>query len=423
MVTEPSRGVDDDRPVWSRRIRRERGAREWSQRDAVRAMQAHSSQTLASEETLLRNWKRWEAGEAKPDGYYQTLLAKTFGTVTAALFPPEADRGLDADILASTGLDTLEIVARLRRSDVSSATLDALRITAERLCSDYPHVASDQLRIEGHDWLRRIEDVLRHRPTLSQHRELLTIAGYLTLLVGCLEYDMNDKVSAHASRVAALSLGEEADNADVVGWAHEMRAWYSLTQGDYQGAIAAAELGEQAAPNHGVAVQLAAQKAKAWARIGDRRQVEVALDAGRRLLESLPQPENLDNHFVVDPAKFDFYAMDCYRRLGEDRLAETFAEVVLRSGTDFDGTERSPMRNAEARMTLGVVAARRGDLEEAVSRGTQALSGTRQSLPSLRLASRELAYLLKQKSAAAAETRVYLEQLRGLDRAGAVDRH
>ena len=80
------------------------------------------------------------------------------------------------------------------------------------------------------------------------------------------------------------------------------------------------------------------------------------------------------------------------------------------------------MRNAEARVTLGVVAARRGDLEEAVSRGTQALSGTRQSLPSLRLASRELAYLLQQKGSASAETRVYLDQLRGLDRAGAADR-
>ncbi|MEV8204371.1 hypothetical protein [Streptomyces sp. NPDC079189] len=37
----------------------------------------------------------------------------------------------------------------------------------------------------------------------------------------------------------------------------------------------------------------------------------------------MPYPENLDHHFVVDPAKFDFYAMDCYRLLGEDRFART----------------------------------------------------------------------------------------------------
>jgi transcriptional regulator with XRE-family HTH domain len=421
MITNLSRS-DDDRPPWAHRLREERSARGWSQREAVRAMRAHSSQQLPAEEAMIRSWKRWEAGDAKPDRVYQTLLAKTLGTVTAALFPSEASRVLDADVLAATGLDTLEIVARLRCSDLTSGTLEALRITTDRLCSDYPHVSSAELRRAGHDWLRRITALLDCRLTLSQHRELLTIAGYLTLLVGCLEYDMGDSPSADASRLAALSLGKEADNADVIGWAHEMRAWYSLTQGDYRGAIVASEMGQEAAPGHAVAVQLAAQKAKAWARIGDRRQAEVALDAGRRLLESLPQPENLDNHFVVDPAKFDFYAMDCYRSLGEDRLAETFAAEVLRVGTDFDGTERSPMRNAEARVTLGVVAARRGDLESAIHRGTQALAGTRRSLPSLAFASRELAYLLRQTYAEAPETTVYLEQLRGLATAGAADR-
>ena len=45
----------------------------------------------------------------------------------------------------------------------------------------------------------------------------------------------------------------------------------------------------------------------------------------------MPYPENLDHHFVVDPTKFDFYAMDCYRHLGEDRMAETLADDVIRS--------------------------------------------------------------------------------------------
>jgi hypothetical protein len=87
-------------------------------------------------------------------------------------------------------------------------------------------------------------------------------------------------------------------------------------------------------------VQLAAQEAKAWARLGDRRQTEVALDRGRRLLDSMPYPENLDHHFVIGPTKFDFYAMDCYRHLGDDRIAESLATEVIEAATDFDGTER-----------------------------------------------------------------------------------
>ena len=81
--------------------------------------------------------------------------------------------------------------------------------------------------------------------------------------------------------------------------------------------------------------------AKAWSRIGDRRQAEVALDQGRRLLESLPHPDNLDHHFVVDPAKYDFYAMDCYRLLGEDGLAEVYASEILTVGTDATRREQS----------------------------------------------------------------------------------
>lgn len=69
--------------------------------------------------------------------------------------------------------------------------------------------------------------------------------------------------------------------------------------------------GVEVTPHYSVAVQLFAQEAKGWARMGDRRQTEVALDKGRRLLDSLPYPENLDHHFVVDPMKFDYYAMDC----------------------------------------------------------------------------------------------------------------
>src|SRR5262249_49514583 len=152
------------------------------------------------------------------------------------------------------------------------------------------------------------------------------------------------------------------------------RAWFALTNGDMRGVIAASRAGADVAPNHGVAVQLAAQEAKAWARIGDRRQTEVALDRGRNLLDAQPYPERLDHHFVVDPAKFDFYAMDCYRLLGVDTLATTCADEVIRVGTAPDGTERSPMRISEANSTLGVIAGRDGDIDQAVTYGRQALS-------------------------------------------------
>ncbi|MFF1743076.1 hypothetical protein [Streptomyces mirabilis] len=96
----------------------------------------------------------------------------------------------------------------------------------------------------------------------------------------------------------------------------------------------------------------------------------------------------------------DFYAMDCYRLVGEDKLARTLAEEVLRAGTDFDGSERSLMRNAEARVTLGVTAAREGDLEQ-----------------SLIMTSRELAAEMKRRYASEPAAQDYLARLRDLGQA------
>jgi tetratricopeptide (TPR) repeat protein len=370
---------------------------------------------------MERMVKRWESGDTCPDEFYRPLIAKTLGTVTAAIWPAQGHRDSDAELISGVGMDTLEILTRLRSSSVDSATIEGLRITVDQLCSEYPHMPADQLLFEGRQWLRRITAMLDRHLTLAQHAEILSLAGWLAALIGCVEYDMTDRAAAEGTRRQALSLGDESGDVEVVAWAHEMHAWFALTRGDYRGVIAAAEAGHAVAPNSRAAVQLYAQKAKAWARIGDRRQVEVALDQGRALLERLPHPDNLDHHFAVDPAKWDFYSMDCYRLLGaassdssENRLAGNYAREVIRMGTDQSGIERSPMRNAEARITLGVVAARDGDLESALTYGERALSGDRRSIPSLLMVSRELGAIVLDRFSSDPDATAYLHHLREL---------
>src|SRR5215471_18045724 len=409
--------MTEDRPAWARRMTNEREARHWSQAEAVRALKAHATEgekIHADDASLLRQWKRWETGENKPGEFYQQLIARTFGTVTHAMFPVPSSRDSATDVVALTGMDTLELVSRLQRSDLDDASLSGLRVMADRLCSEYPFLPPGQLLTEGRAWLRRITQLQGKRLTLKQHREILVLAGWVALLLACVEYDTGKRQAADTTSQAALSLGTEAEHAEIPGWAHEIRAWINLTSGDYHGVIAAARAGLEAAPHHGVAVQLAAQEAKAWARIGDRRQTEVALDRGRRLLDVLPYPDNLDHHFVVDPTKFDFYAMDCYRHLAEDTMATTLASEVIQASTDFDGTERAPMRLAEARITLGVIAARQGDLEQAIHYGERALTAPRKSLPSLLMVSRDLTRVLNDQYPNEPETQGYLDQLHAL---------
>ncbi len=379
----------------------------------MRALRSRADRSLPDEPALLRTWKRWESGRHLPDEFYQPLIAKTFGTVTAALFPPSR-RTISAP--ATPPEDNLDVLARLRSSSVDQTAVEALRITTDRLCSDYRRLPAAELHAEGASWLRRITGLLDRRLTLAQHREVLTLAGWVALLVGCVEYDLGHRTRAEANRRAAFSLGQESEHTEIMAWAYEMQAWRALTSGDYPGVVRAAEAGRAMAPTHGVAIQLAAQQAKAWARLGERRHAESALESGRRQLEAMPRPENPDHHFVVDPGKFDFYAMDCYRLLGEDRLAEAYAQEVIRAGTDLDGTARTPMRIAEARLTFGVAAARRGDAAEAAHHGHHALSGARRSIPSLLMVAGELERILVQRHPTGPATQGFTAHLTELRR-------
>lgn len=398
---------------WARRIRRERDLRGWTQKECVRRLRFQTTRVLPDDDALLRQWKRWEGGQTRPNADYQKLVAALFNSVSGALFAAPRD---PHQVLSNAvaGSETTDLLARLQRSSVDTASLEALRLTADRLCSDYSFVSAHQLLVESRGWLTRVGDMMESRVTLAQHRELLSIGGLLALLVGCLEMDTGVGTRAEATRRSALTLGTEADDLSVVGWAHEMTAWFALTRGDYSGVLAAAEAGIAAAGERSVSVQLHAQEAKAWARIGDRARVEVALDRGRQLLEKLPAPTDVSHHFEVDPQKYDFYAMDTARLVGQDRMADGLADEVIAGSTDWTGRVVAPMRVSEALITKGVVAARAGDLDAAVGYGRQALEGDRQSIPSLVMVSRELGELLFAQYRGESEAEEYIEELRAL---------
>lgn len=319
----------------------------------------------------------------------------------------------DDVLIASTGMDTLELLRRVRASAVDSSTVDALNITVEQLCCDYAHADARELLATGKEWLGKMTDLLGNRLTLTQHREILDSAGMLALLVGCVEYDVGDPRAAEATRRMAMELGKESGNVGVVGWAQEMLAWFHLTAGNYRAVVPAAEAGTLAAPSHSVAVQLYGQQAKAYARMGMAKEVRESMEKGSALLNRLPYPDRPENHFVVDPDKWDFYAMDTYRIVGEDQLARRNAEEVIRRSVGPDGVILAPMRHTEAHLTLAVVAAREGDIEQATSLGVQALNNGRQSRPSLLMVASELEHELSTYGAdAGAEFRDAFGELR-----------
>ncbi|MVO84099.1 tetratricopeptide repeat protein [Streptomyces sp. p1417] len=306
----------------------------------------------------------------------------------------DVSRQVDPSTLLARGgaglWDVAELLRRAEMSDINSAALESIEQGIDQLARAYPYADADHLHERTRNGLQYVTKQLESRMTLRQHRELLVDAGWLFLLNACVQYDRGQSEAANLSKAAALRIGDEVGHGEIKAWAWEIEAWFALTQSRWQDMIDAVEAGHAADQTHSVGVQLYAHKARAAARMGDARLVRDSLDAGRARLDRLPRPDHPEHHFIIDPDKWDFYEMDAYRLLGDDERAAQHARSVIRISTGPDGTETSPMRAAEARLTLGVSAARTGDMEQAVGMGTVALEADRKSLPSLLLVANEL---------------------------------
>lgn len=83
----------------------------------------------------------WERGRNRPDEFYRPLIASMFGTVVESIFPskrfPLPRQTNDERLLSHSGMDTHELVQRIRRPSIDNTTLDALELTVEQLCCDY----------------------------------------------------------------------------------------------------------------------------------------------------------------------------------------------------------------------------------------------------------------------------------------------
>ncbi|MEU9197093.1 tetratricopeptide repeat protein [Streptomyces hundungensis] len=338
---------------------------------------------------------------------------------SATIYVPEDPSALLAQ--GGAGLwDVAELLRRTEMSSINSAALESIEQGIDQLARAYPYADADHLHQRTRTGLQYVTKQLEGRMTLRQHRELLVDAGWLFLLNACVQYDRGQREAANLSKTAALRIAEEAGHGEIKAWAWEIEAWFALTQCRWQDMLDAVEAGHIADQTHSVGVQLYAHKARAAARMGDSRLVRDSLDAGRARLDRLPRPDHPEHHFIIDPDKWDFYEMDAYRLLGDDERAAAHARSVIRLSAGPDGTETSPMRAAEARLTLGLSAARTGAIEEAVAMGGMALSADRKSLPSLLLIAHELDRELRCRYPREAASRDFHERVLGVARSATV---
>lgn len=203
---------------------------------------------------------RVERGKRPPNADLARALDQALGTggELAQIVAEAQSRRWDLD--QSRPWQTVELLQRMRAGAVTPGTAESIQAAAFELCCEYPVREAATLRRKAHGWLGEVTRLLHQPVGLATHKELLTAAGWLTLLTACLEYDMGMRVGAEATRLGALELGREGGNPEIVGWAYEMAAWFALTQSRYRDVLDAAETGQAAAPNGSAAVQLAGQR-------------------------------------------------------------------------------------------------------------------------------------------------------------------
>jgi tetratricopeptide (TPR) repeat protein len=374
--------------------------------DRINATPIGIKERLSCDEERIR---RWEAGEVSwPRTPYRLAITQLTGLAPDALgFSPNrrSENGLiQAEIVPGDALraeadlyGTMELAQQLQASDVGNGTLEALAEAVDLLCRAYPVVSAATLRDRTQKRLAQVNKLLGGRLTLDQHRELLVITGWLTALLGCVHYDLGEREEAETARRAAYEMGRQVGHGELMGWAHEMSAWFALVEGRYEDVVTAARTGQAVAGRSSAMVQLTLQEARGLARMGDRREADNALTKGAHILSGLPIPDHPDHHFVFDHSKWIFYAATAYTWLEDNDRAEEHARETIQMHTRPDGTSNAPMRVADAHIDLGIVHARRGDLDAAVEQGTAAFDIERKSLTDLVNRAGDLDRLLRQR--------------------------
>ncbi|MEV6770987.1 helix-turn-helix transcriptional regulator [Nocardia sp. NPDC051030] len=245
-----------------------------------------------------------------------------------------------------------EWIQRASASDIGGDTLERLELAVDDLASAYPTTPPGELLLRIRQHLGYAGRLMDSRKTLTQHRRLLVIVGWLSLLASTCHVDLGENSAAAARGHLAWKLADEAGHREIAAWCLETRAWQKLTGGEFTVAAELACAAQALAPEDGSAyIQATAQEGRALARLGDGQGTYKALRRVARLVSGLSIPDRPEHHFRYDPAKSNAYVATTLAWLG-DPAAESYARHVL---VDLSDTASArPRRIASANLDLGL---------------------------------------------------------------------
>jgi transcriptional regulator with XRE-family HTH domain len=257
------------------------------------------------------------------------------------------------DSAAADEIAALDLVRLAEASEVGTGTVERLELAVDELAIAYPSTPLGELHGRVRHYLSYVSRLLDARMTLAEHRRLLVVGGWLSLLAATTLIDLHRDHAAAAHLRTAAQLARESGHAEIGAWCLETQAWQVLTAGDYQRAADISQAAQRIAPKAGSAfIQATAQEGRAWARLGAAAETRAALSRVEALVSPLPIPERPEHHYRYDPPKAQVYVATTLSWLG-DKAAEGLARQVL-AAIEAPEARPRPRRAALARLDLAL---------------------------------------------------------------------
>ncbi|WP_328915735.1 MULTISPECIES: helix-turn-helix domain-containing protein [unclassified Streptomyces] len=329
---------------------------------------------------------RWESGETEPQSHQRRTLGRVLNLSAAQLESLlSAPRGASPAFIVEIGrstksnpedddeIESLELSRRATASDVGRETLFRLEVAFDELARKYPYSPPELLldRVRKHSgYISRLMDA---RKTLSEHRQLLVLGGWFSLLGATLHIDLNQEDAATARLRTATTLADHAGHAEIKAWCLETDAWRVLTDGNYLKAVELSIAAQSLAPRGtSVEVQATAQEGRARARLGQQAETYTAIGKVDILSSQLAPTDSPEHHYRYDPAKSVSYTATTLAWLG-DPAAEGHAREVIAQLSPSDDISRWPRRVASANIDLALSLVASDRMDEACNAAQRAI--------------------------------------------------
>ncbi|WP_432051706.1 helix-turn-helix domain-containing protein [Streptomyces xiamenensis] len=327
--------------------------------------------------------QRWEKGESDPQPWSRPAIVSLLDITPSQLddfLSSEVDSPtqqpqiiVGKDFLFDDEFEALELARRAQASDVGKETLLHLQRSFDRLASEYPISSPHELLDRVRQNLHYVSHLMDARKTLSEHRQLLVLGGWFSLLGATLHIDLQQDIAASARLESAMSLGRQAEHSEIQAWCYETEAWRVLTDGDYKKAAKLSQAAQYHAPiGSSVAIQSTAQEGRAQARIGLSKETYEAIDKVQKLSEGLKISKNPQHHYQYDPGKSLAYATTTLSWLG-DPVAEEYARNLIAGLEPGADVKKWPRRLASAKLDLSLALLSGNKLDEACDSAQSAI--------------------------------------------------